>query len=122
MSLKYLDFDHSEDTDGCHTFEAMASTGPAQVDAVRAEVVAVLAWAHAQFPEGRGPLDEGFDWDVDLQGLQEVARVESLDYDPASGALAVSLGAPGVPRHTVTLALTGSDAFAEAFRTRFLLD
>lgn len=119
MSLKYLDFDHSEDTDGRATFEAMASTGPAQAAEVRAEAALVLAWAFAEFPEARGPLDEGFEWDHDLQGLQEVARVESLVYDPQTGELQSQLGSAGVPRHTLTLSLTGTPAFAHAFKSRF---
>ena len=39
MTLDYLDFDYSEDTEGVGVFDAMASTGAEQVAAVRAEVV-----------------------------------------------------------------------------------
>lgn len=119
MSLKYLDFDHSEDTEGLCTFEAMASTGPAQVGAVRAEVAQVLSWAHRQFPQGPGPVADGADWDFDLQGLVEVAHAESLRFDTGTHEVRASLGPAGQPRHTVTLSLSGSPAFGEAFLARF---
>jgi hypothetical protein len=44
----------------------------------------VLDWAHAQFPGRRGPLDEGFDWDYDLQGLLEFTAPQVLHYDEAA--------------------------------------
>ncbi len=119
MSLKYLDFDHSEDTEGLCTFEAMASTGPAQVAAVRAEVALVLSWAHRLFPQGPGSVADGADWDFDLQGLVEVAHAERLRFDAGTHELTSSLGPAGQPRHTVTLSLTGSPAFGEAFMARF---
>ena len=75
-ALQYLDFDVSEDEHGVGSFDAMASVLPAQVPALHAELARVLAWAHDAF--ARGPLDEGFDWDYDLQ------RVESA---PAHAAL-----------------------------------
>ena len=66
MSLRYLHFDYAEGTDGTGTLEAMASVWPEQVQAVHGEIVQVLAWAHAEFSSQRGPLDEGFDWDLSL--------------------------------------------------------
>jgi len=116
MELNYLVFDHSEDTQGVHTFEAMASVGPAHWLAVQAEVAAVLDWAHRRFDGQRGAIDEGADWDFELQGLHEVASVDELMFDQASGSLRSRLGAPGLPRHTATLTLTGSDHFAQALQ------
>jgi hypothetical protein len=116
MELNYLVFDHSEDTQGVHTFEAMASVGPAHWPAVQAEVAAVLDWAHRRFDGQRGAIDEGADWDFELQGLHEVASVDELMFDEGSGRLRSRLGAPGQPRHTATLTLTGSDHFAQALQ------
>ncbi len=99
MTLNYLIFDHSEDTEGIGTFEAMASVSPDHLDAVKAEVALVLAWAFAAFPGGHGPLDQGFEWDHDLQEQQE------------SSAL-----------HTVTLWLSGGADFCRAFAERFADD
>lgn len=120
MQLKYLDFDHSEDTEGVGTFEAMASVGPSQRQAVRTELAQVLAWAHRRFPLGRGPIDEGRDWDVDMQDVTEVSTVEQLDYDSQRGVFTVHVEPAGAPRHTVTLSLTGTEAFCQAFREQFL--
>ena len=121
MNLDYLVFDHSEDTEGVHTFEAMASVGPAHWLAVQQEVAQVLAWAHRRFEGERGAIDEGADWDYELQGLQEVTRVDALSFDEATGQLRSHLGAPGQPRHTATLTLTGRDHFAQAFSEAFQL-
>lgn len=122
ITLHYLDFDCSEDTEGVATFEAMASVGPFQLAMVHAEIEQVLAWACAHFPHGRGPLDEGFEWDHDVQSQREFTASDVLDFDPASGRLRVSAGEPGLARHTVTLSLTGSARFAEAFRQAIGMD
>ena len=66
MTLHYLEFDYSEDADGHGSFDAMASVMPAQLAALQAEVISVLAWAHREFEGRRGPLDEGAEWDLSL--------------------------------------------------------
>lgn len=96
MTLDYLIFDHSEDTEGIGSFEAMASVSPDHLDAVRAEVARVLAWAHGAFPDGHGDLDEGFVWHHDLQEQRESATL-----------------------HTITLLVSGTAAFTLAFAERF---
>jgi hypothetical protein len=122
LSLDYLHFDYAEGSDGTATLEAMASTWPEQVPAVHAEVARVLAWAHAEFPGRRGPLEEGFDWDFDLHGMRELTAPEALHYDEAARQLTVEAGPPGRPRHTLTLSLSGSAEFCEAFKRQFVLD
>lgn len=122
MPLNYLDFDYSEDADGTGTFDAMASVEPAQWDALQAEVAQVLGWAHAQFPEACGPLDEGGLWQYDLQGAQEVATPLALEFDPLTGALRSNPGTAAPPRTTVSLSLTGSAAFCGALREHFGID
>ena len=92
----YLDFERSDNDDGVTTLEAMASTGAAQHAAVMAEVAQVLQWCHTQFPQGPGPAEDGHDWDQDLQVTQE----------------------PG-GWHTVTLTLTGSARFVQAWDEAF---
>ena len=119
MSLRYLNFDHAEDSDGVGTLEAVASTWPEQVQAVHAEVVQVLDWAHAEFPGRRGPLEEGFDWDYDLHGVQELTAPEVLHYDEQAHRLRVEAGQAVKPRHTLTLSLSGNAAFCEAFIQHF---
>ncbi len=119
MELRYLDFDYSEDTDGTGVFDAMASVAPAQLPALHAEVVAVLDWAHATFPDGCAPAEDGGEWHYELRGVREQSWPEALDYDPGTGRLSVAGGTAGEPRHTVVLSLAGSAGFCEAFRAAF---
>lgn len=100
MSLSYLDFDFSEDTEGVGVFDAMATVGPPHLAAVNAEVEQVLAWANAAFTGRRGPVEDGGEWDYDLQAWQEPATA-------------------GAPLQTVTLSISGTAAFCAAFRDEF---
>ena len=119
MTLSYLDFDYSEDTDGTGTFDAMASVAPAQLPALQAEVRAVLDWAHTQFPNACGPAEEGGEWQYDLQGVQEVSTPMALEFDPADGSLHTTPGTPAPPRTTISLSLGGSAQFCGALREAF---
>lgn len=122
MTLNYLDFDYSEDVQGIGTFDAMASTGAQQVAAVRSEIAHVLNWAHAAFPGMRASLDEGGEWDCNLQGQQEWTAHEAIDYNEHTRQFSAELSPAGPPRHTVTLSLSGSPRFCEALRQRFKLE
>jgi len=119
MTLHYLDFDYSEDEQGNGSFDAMASTAPQHMAAVRAEIARVLDWAHAAFPDMRAPLEEGGEWDYNLEGQQEWTTHEAISYDEVTGKFSSQLGPAGAPRHTVTLSISGSAQFCEAFRQRF---
>jgi hypothetical protein len=121
MTLHYLDFDYSEDAQGHGSFDAMASTTPQHVAAVRAEIARVLDWAHATFPDMRASLEEGGEWDYNLEGQQEWTTHEAISYDEVTGKFSSQLGPAGAPRHTVTLSISGSPQFCEAFRQRFSL-
>ena len=115
-SLAYLEFDFSEDADGHGTFDAMASATAGQWPALQAEIVAVLDWAQRSFG-APGPLDEGGEWDVELQGVREVPTPLAVRYAP--GTLEVKSLASGEPRTTVSVTLTGTAAFCEALRDAF---
>ncbi|MFC5500273.1 hypothetical protein ACFPOE_22210 [Caenimonas terrae] len=119
MKLNFLEFDSSEDAQGHGSFDAMASAAPAQLAALREEVQRVLGWAHRQFPGRRGALDEGGDWDYELQGVQEVATTLAADYDPDAGHLRLEPSATGAPRITLSLTLTGTPQFCDALRAEF---
>lgn len=95
-AVHYLRFDTHDGTDGVVTLEAMASTRADRHEAVLAEVRQVLDWAALTFPRGHGAVEDGGDWDEDLQLQQE----------------------PG-GWHSVTLTLSVSPAFAEAFAQAF---
>ena len=116
MELHWLDFDASEDEDGNGSFDAMAAAEPAQLPALQAEIVRVLQWAEAEFGSP-APLDEGGAWDCELQGVREVATTLAVDY--AAGQLRLREGATGAPRVTLSITLTGTPAFCEAFRQAF---
>lgn len=94
--MDYLNFDLSEGADGVTTLEAMASTAAAQHAAVLAEVEQVLEWARQHFPHGHGPVEDGQDWDHDLQ-----------------------VNLHDAPWHAVNLTLTGSPRFVAAFLAAF---
>lgn len=94
--MHYLTFDPSDNDDGVTTLEALASTPAAQHAAVMAEVQQVLDWAWRAFPHTHGSADDGMDWDHDLQ-----VQVEAGGW------------------HSVTLTLTGSARFVEAFVEAF---
>ncbi len=106
--LRCLSFDLSLDTDGVHTFDAQAAIAVGKDPAaasmlaqIRAEVQQVLAWAAAHFPDGPGPLDEGCSWCHDVQDAPD-----GPDDDAAHW-------------HTVSLSLSGTPAFGEAFAQAF---
>ena len=113
MKLDYLDFDYSEDAEGCGSFDALASTLSAQLPAVLAQVQAVLDWANSAFAGQRAPLEEGGEWDCELQVLREFTSESPRPgaSDPAQGAAA--------DRHSVSLSITGTPGFCAAFRERF---
>ncbi len=122
MTLNYLEFDYTEDGDGHGSFDALAAVSPAQWPALQAEVQQVLAWAHREFPGARGALDEGGQWDCELQGVRETPTVLDLRYDESARALRVAEGAPGQPRITLGLTITGTPAFCAALREAFAID
>ena len=118
-ALAYLDFDFSEDAEGHGSFDAMAAVAPERLGALQAEVVRVLDWARAGFGEP-APLEEGGEWDVELQGVREVATPLDVRYLPGRG-LALDDGGPGSQRTTLTVTLSGTAAFCDAFRQVFAL-
>jgi hypothetical protein len=92
-----LTVDVSDNDEGVVTIEALASTSAAQHAAALAEAQQVLDWAWRAFPHTHGPADEGGEWDHDLQ-----------------------VGAEGDGWHAVTLTLTGTPEFAQAFAAEFV--
>lgn len=107
MTLRYLDFEYSEDEQGWGCFDAMASVMPEHRSALEAEVNAVLAWAHATFAGQQRALEDGGEWDYDLH----------TSPDPLAGSAPTS-----DRRHTTTFTLSGTAPFCEALRQRFQLD
>ena len=96
IELRILTLDVSDNDEGVVTIEALASTSAARHAAALAEAQQVLDWAWRAFPHTHGPADEGGEWDHDLQ-----------------------VGAEGGGWHAVTLTLTGTLEFAQAFAAEF---
>jgi hypothetical protein len=120
MTLDFLEFDYSEDDQGHGSFDAMAAALPGQLPALEAEIVHVLQWAEREFPDAQGPLEEGGEWDVELQGVQEMPT--TLDVEYADGQLRLQPSDIGTPRVTLTITLSGTPMFCAAFRQAFGLD
>ena len=94
--MDFLTFDLTEVDDGVSSLEAMAATAVEQHAAVMAEVQQVLDWAWHRYPQSHGPVDDGMDWDHDLQVTIEDGRW-----------------------HMVTLTLSGTARFVQAFIAAF---
>lgn len=118
MQLAYLDFDFAEGHAGEGSFDAMAAVGPAQLAPLEAELLAVLDWASRHFGPP-APLEEGGEWDVELQGVRELATALQVQWTPGARTLAWQEGATAPPRTTLSVTLTGTAAFCDAFRQAF---
>jgi hypothetical protein len=121
MELQYLEFDCSEDTEGVVCWDALAQPAASHTAALLREVSLLLAWASRFGPQGPGPLDEGADWDFDLQ--VQLHRAHTMQSTPAQAhwqAEQQSLNihpAPGPEdRVELSLSLSGTPAFAQALR------
>lgn len=122
MQLDYLDFDYSEDDEGTGSWDALASVTSERLPALSEEVQQLLRWAH-RFAGRRGPVEDGGDWDYDLQAQQDDGQPLPVSYDPATGRLQLA-AQPGQPgqRTTLSLTLSASAAFSQALRERFELE
>lgn len=118
-AFAYLDFDYSEDAEGHGSFDAMAAAAPAQFGALQAEVVRVLDWARRHFGPP-APLEEGGEWDVELQGVRELATPLAVRYRAGQG-LELQDAGDAAQRTTLTLTLVGTAAFCGALRQAFAL-
>ena len=107
---RYLDFERSEDETGVTTFEAMASVGADRWGELQAEVAALLSQLCQSGTAQQGPLDEGGDWDFDLQVVEDSPTPWMADFDPQLGRLQFEKGRAGQPRYSLTLTLTGVPA------------
>lgn len=119
MNLQYLEFDCSEDTEGIVCWDALAQPAAAHTPALLHEVTQLLAWACRLGLPGPGPLDEGADWDFDLQvrlhtGPQSTpARAM---FHATHGILQLDPQPHARQTLELSLSISGTPGFADAFR------
>ena len=120
MTLEYLEFDYSEDEEGTGTWDAMASVKAERVPTLAAEITQLLQWAQRQFAGRQGAVEEGMDWDYDLQSQDDDGQPLPVHFDKANGQWTLQASATGYT--TVSLSLSGSTQFGDALRDAFGLD
>ena len=122
MDLQLLDFDCSEDTEGVVCWDALAQPHPRHNIALLHEVEQVLAWAHGFDAQGPGPLEDGANWDFDLQATLHAGGQASQDarllFDPKKGQIHKDT-ADLLHPVALSLSLSGTPGFAQAFRERW---
>ncbi len=122
MDLLMLDFDCSEDTEGVVCWDALAQPHPRHNGALLHEVAQVLAWAHGFDAQGPGPLEDGANWDFDLQATLHPSgpnpQVTRLVFEADKGHCAMQAADLALPL-ALSLSLSGTPGFAQAFRERW---
>ena len=116
-TLSYLEFDYSEDEQGIGNWDAMASVGAARVPALAAEIAQVLCWANREFAGRQGTIDEGGDWDYDLQSQDDDGQPLPAHFDAEKCQLELPPAANGYT--TVSLSLAGNAQFGAALQAAF---
>jgi hypothetical protein len=120
MPLQYLDFDFSDEDSGRGSFDAMASVVASRLPALLAEIATVLRWAGGAFGPAGTLQDEG-EWDYALQAFAEPDTPLDVSYEEGSGRVLLA-HQDHAALTTLTLTLTGSPGFCEAFRQAFDAD
>ena len=136
-TLQWLDFDCSIDTEGVLCWDALASPQPGQHHGLLQEVALVLGWAYRLGPQGPGALEDGADWDFDLQATwlgvgqsPQSPQAAAVAFDVATGQM--TLSTPTTNGHKedrrmedtrkldrrleLSLSLSATPAFAQALR------
>ena len=119
MTLHFLDFDYSEDEEGTGTWDAMASVPTDRLPELLAEITALLDWAHTEFGALRGPVETGGLWDYDLQCERDGLPLLALGFDIHERQIHPRPQSQPQAWVTLTLSLSGGQAFAAAFVDRF---
>jgi len=115
MRLQFLDFDCSEDSQGVVCWDALAQPAARHTPALLAEVTQLLRWAHRFGPQDPGPLEEGADWDFDLQIRHDDVQVHVLWQRMADQLTLTPQPSPD-DAISLSLSISGGPAFAQAFR------
>lgn len=120
-TLAFLEFDCSEDSEGVVCWDALAQPAASHTAALLREVTQLLSWASRFGRQGPGPLDEGADWDFDLQiqlhpPHSQHSTPAQAQWHPAQQTLNIHPAPGPEDRVELSLSLSGTPAFAQAFR------
>jgi hypothetical protein len=118
MHLQFLEFDCSEDTEGVVCWDALAQPAARHTPALLAELTQLLAWAYHFSPRKPGVLEDGADWDFDLQIHLGSASVPA-HWDSAAQTLVLSPTPTESDEISLSLSLSGGPAFSSAFRQQW---
>jgi hypothetical protein len=123
MNLQLLDFDCTEDAEGVVCWDALAQPAHSYSQALLQEVAQVLQWAHGFDEQGPGPLENGAQWDFDLQvtllGDDRKPLVAMPRFVPSTGQLSLRPEPLAQQSLSLSLTLSGTPAFVQAFRDQY---
>jgi hypothetical protein len=118
MYLQFLEFDGSEDSEGVVCWDALAQPAARHTPALLHEVTRLLAWAHGFAEQAPGPLEDGADWDFDLQ-IQMAAVSIQAQWDGPTQALVLCPKPTEKDEISLSLSISGASAFSRAFRDQW---
>lgn len=118
MDLQFLEFDCSEDSEGVVCWDALAQPAARHQAAMVQEVTQLLAWAHAFSPQSPGPLEDGAEWDFDLH-MQAPTSAIQAHWHAGENRLVFCPVPPPNEVISLSLSISGTAAFAEAFRAQW---
>lgn len=123
MNLQLLDFDCTEDAEGVVCWDALAQPARTYNTALLHEAALVLQWAHGFDRHGPGPLEHGADWDFDLQvtllAPDLAPQVTQPRFVPSTGQLTLWPAPSAQQSLSLSLTLSGTSGFVQAFRAQF---
>ncbi len=118
MHLQFLEFDCSEDTEGVVCWDALAQPAAHHTPALLQEVRQLLAWAHGFGERAPGPLEDGADWDFDLQIHMASVPIQA-HWHTTTQALVLSPTPTENDEISLSLSISGTTAFSSAFREQW---
>lgn len=115
VDLQFLEFDCSEDSQGVVCWDALAQPAARHTPALLEEVTQLLVWAHHFGSQAPGPLEDGADWDFDLQIRCGQTQLHS-HWHSAQEKLELSPKPSPNEQIVLSLSISGTPEFAQAFR------
>jgi hypothetical protein len=115
MHLQFLEFDCSEDAEGVACWDALAQPAARHTQALLHEVEQVLTWAHRWSPRKPGALEDGADWDFDLNLQSSMVSIQ-VHWNAPTHTLVLSPAPSENDAVTLSLSISCAPAFSAAFR------